>query len=168
MLLNIELKAPTDNVISARYNHRLAAEIVCNLISQHRIAHQTMISSFSPKVINAVNLASQGRRDFIIQSLRNFDLRPDPENYAISADSLSHGVNIVYTQLTRSLVQQLKQTTISEEVTPAVPLLGVWYSAAETSENQAMYSRVFHTCGTVDFFYSDRPVEAIQARDAIR
>lgn len=45
-----------------------------------------MISSFNPKVISAVNSASEGRRDFIIQSLRNFDLRPDPANYEISAD----------------------------------------------------------------------------------
>ena len=73
------------------------------MISKYRVAYQTMISSFSEEVISAVNVASQGRRDFIIQSLRNFDLQPDPADYEIEQEA-SHGVNIVYSQLTRPLI----------------------------------------------------------------
>ena len=58
MLLNIELKAPVDQNLAPRYNHQLAARIVCDMISKYRVAHQTMISSFSQAVISAVNLAS--------------------------------------------------------------------------------------------------------------
>ena len=102
-LLNIELKAPNDTNIATRYNHKLAARIVCDLISKYRVAHLTMISSFSEAVISAVNEATQGRRDFIIQSLRNFDLGPDPANYEIEQEEC-HGVNIVYSELTRALI----------------------------------------------------------------
>lgn len=87
-----------------------------------------MISSFSEAVISAVNEATQGRRDFIIQSLRNFDLGPDPANYEIQQDE-SHGVNIVYSELTRALIQRIKQPT------ETAPLVGVWYSAGESTEN---------------------------------
>ena len=103
LLLNIELKAPMDSNIAQRYNYQLAARIVCDMISKYRVAHQTMISSFTPEVITAVNLASQGRRDFIVQSLRNFNLEPDPADYEIEQDAC-HGVNIVYSQLTRALI----------------------------------------------------------------
>lgn len=88
-----------------------------------------MISSFSPEVINAVNVASQGHRDFVIQSLRNYDLRPDPADYAIERGS-SHGVNIVYSQLTRALIQRIKPCTVDQP-----PLVGIWYFAGESAEN---------------------------------
>ena len=58
MLLNIELKAPIDTNVAACYNHRLAARLVCDLISKYRVAHLTMISSFSDEVIGAVNVAA--------------------------------------------------------------------------------------------------------------
>ena len=70
-------------------------------------------------------------------------------------------MNIVYSQLTRPLIQRIKQPSES------APLVGVWYFAGESSENQAMYSRVFNTCGPIDFFYSDKPLEAKQAREMI-
>ena len=66
MLINIELKAPVNAEVGARYNHRLAAQTVVNLISKYGIAHQTMISSFNPKVIDAVHTASEGRRNFVV------------------------------------------------------------------------------------------------------
>ena len=47
-------------------------------------------------------------------------------------------------------------------------LLGVWYWAEETPENAQMYVRAFHTWGLIDFFYSDKPLEAMEARNKIR
>lgn len=52
-----------------------------------------MVSSFQAQVLAAVHEASLGRRDFFIQSLRNFDLGPDPEEYTISESM--NGVNVV-------------------------------------------------------------------------
>ena len=46
-LLNIELKAPQDEPIVPLYNHKLAAEIVCNLIWEYEMALCTMVSSFN-------------------------------------------------------------------------------------------------------------------------
>ena len=51
VLLNIELKAPCNAVIANRYDHFLAAQIVCNAIARNHIARKTMVSSFDQKVI---------------------------------------------------------------------------------------------------------------------
>lgn len=46
-------------------------------------------------------------------------------------------------------------------------LLGVWYYAPATQENDALYRTVFET-HQVDFFYSDKPLEAMAARNQIK
>lgn len=97
MLLNIELKAPTSTAIASRYDHKRAAQIVCNLVSKYRVAAQTMISSFSNHVLDAVNEACEGKRDFVVQSLRNATGGPDEYD---TEDSIA-GVNIIYSQLSR-------------------------------------------------------------------
>ena len=98
MLLNFEMKVPLDPEVAARYDYKLAAAIVVNAISKYGVAAQTMVSSFDAGMLAAMHEASQGRRDFIIQSLRNFDLGPDPDEYTIS--ETMNGVNVVDTQLT--------------------------------------------------------------------
>ena len=102
MLLNIEVKAPEDPEIFARYDHQLFANLVCRMINKHGVAKQTMVSSFSATLLLDVARASENRRDFVIQSLRNGFGGPDPEDYAV--DSQMHGVNIVYNQVNRQLV----------------------------------------------------------------
>jgi len=156
ILLNIELKAPSSEAVASRYDKSLAAHIVCNLINKYRIASQTMISSFDTNVIKAVHIACEGKRDFVVQSLRNFDGGPDPSDYAI--DESMQGVNLIYSQLSRTLVDRLRSID---------QLLGVWYWTEQSQENALMYSRVFHTCAPIDLFYSDRPLEAIKARSTI-
>ena len=159
MLLNIEVKAPEDPEIFARYDHELAANVLCDLIGQYGVAKRTMVSSFSQQQLLDIKKASENRRDFVIQSLRNGDGGPDPEDYAI--DPQMHGVNLIYSQLNRQLVQRLRQ---SEQQM----LLGVWYLKDQSQEDATMYMRVFKTCSPIDFFYSDRPVEAMKARAAIQ
>lgn len=47
-------------------------------------------------------------------------------------------------------------------------LLGVWYWTEQDTEGPQMYNRLFGQLGgSIDFFFSDRPLEAMQARDAI-
>ena len=71
-----------------------------------------------------------------------------------------NGVNLIYSQLSKGLVETIRTSNEHQ-------LLGVWYWAPESSENAAMYMRVFNTCGNIDFFYSDKPIEAMAARDSI-
>jgi len=54
MLLNIEVKSPEDSLIAARYDHEMAATVLCNIISKYRVAKQTMISSFSRTMLSAI------------------------------------------------------------------------------------------------------------------
>ncbi len=75
-----------------------------------------MISSFNNHVIQEMNEACEGKRDFVVQSLRNFDGGPD--DYEI--DDTIAGVNIIYSQLSRQLVERLR--TVDQ-------LLGVWWWA---------------------------------------
>ena len=159
MLLNIEVKEPNTPEIAARYDIALASNVLCNLISKHRVAKRTMISGFSAKYLQAIKVASAGHRDFFIQSLRNEDGSPDAEDYQIDAEF--HGVNIIYNQLNRQLVQRFK----SEE---RPMLIGVWYWLKLNQEDQTMYNRVFKTCSPIDFFYSDKPLQAMEARAAIQ
>ena len=70
-----------------------------------------------------------------------------------------HGVNIDITYL--------EQETINETQASG-NFLGVWYRPANTAENQDIYDKIFGKTGkTVDFFYSDKPQEAMAARDII-
>ncbi len=95
--LNIEMKAPMSDVQASRYDHKRAAHIVCNLVNKYRVAAQTMISSFGNHVLEAVNEACEGKRDFVVQSLRNCDGGPDEYD---KDDSIA-GVTVLYSQLSR-------------------------------------------------------------------
>jgi len=44
----------------------------------------------------------------------------------------------------------------------------VWYAADVFEENEVMWEDVFEPQSAVDFFYSDRPLEAMQARDKLQ
>lgn len=148
------MKAPADPTNAARYDHQEAARILCNLLSTYGVSSRVVISSFSFAQLKAVSEASAGRRDFFIQSLRNSDGGPD--DYSI--DDTLDGVNLIYTQLNRPLIESLRETH---------SLIGVWFWTEQSVENHAMYVRVFQTCSNIDFFYSDQPLEAMAARDAL-
>ena len=77
---------------------------MCNLINKYRLATQIMISSFHNHVIKEVTEACEGKRDFVVQSLRNSDGGPD--DYDI--DESITGVNVIYSQLSRQLVERLR------------------------------------------------------------
>ena len=66
ILLNIELKAPSDEQVAARYDHKVAAKIVCNMVYRYQMARQIMVSSFNKHVLQAVHEATEGRRDFFV------------------------------------------------------------------------------------------------------
>ena len=106
MLLNIELKAPADEAVAPRYNMKLAAQIVINMINEYQMTRQIMMSSFNMKVIKAVHEATEGRRDIFVQSLRNFDTGPDPADYTI--DESMHGVNLIYSQLNKRSIERVR------------------------------------------------------------
>ena len=158
MLLNIEIKAPEDPEIFAKYEHQLLVSLVCQMINKHGVAKHTMISSFSATLLQDVVRASDNHHDFVIQSLRNGFGGPHSDDYAVHPQML--GVNIVYAQISPQLVQQLRQ---SEQTI----FIGVWYLKCQSQEDATMYTIVFKTCSRIDFFYSDKPLEAMKARTAI-
>ena len=48
-------------------------------------------------------------------------------------------------------------------------LIGVWYwLAISNPEDQTMYNHVFKSCSPIDLFYSDKPLQAMEARAAIQ
>ena len=51
MLFNFELKAPSKIKLQKRYNHKLAVQIVIELIDKYDIGYKTIFSSFSRDVM---------------------------------------------------------------------------------------------------------------------
>ena len=67
MILNIELKGPLNEPWISQYDYVLAAKKVVDLIAKYQIGCKTMISSFVPRIIDAVVAASSDPpRSFII------------------------------------------------------------------------------------------------------
>ena len=65
-------------------------------------------------------------------------------------------------------LELLKQDVI-EPVQDVGHTVGVWYIAARTEETNEVYELLFGKTGNVvDLFYSDRPLEAMKARDQIQ
>ena len=68
MLLNIELKGPTEEASAAKYNFELTAKKVVELIEHYDIGRKVMVSSFTPKILDGIAKASPNAstRQFII------------------------------------------------------------------------------------------------------
>ena len=120
MLMNIELKGPLDEAWVAQYDYNLAAQKVVELIDSYDIASKTMVSSFVPRILDAIIEASASAdqpRKFMIQSLRNRKGVPDPADYS----TFEHmtGVNIFYNYLTQERVEKVHSTG---------SFIGLWYS----------------------------------------
>lgn len=82
---------------------------------------------------------------------------PDPFNYEV--DEGTTGINVLYEYLTEEIVQ--KAHTAGNYV-------GVWYATATKEESEEMWDEVFSVAGKgVDFFFSDKPQEAMKARDKL-
>mmetsp|Transcript_13204 Transcript_13204/g.17964 ORF Transcript_13204/g.17964 Transcript_13204/m.17964 type:complete len:129 (+) Transcript_13204:519-905(+) len=118
-----------------------------------------MVSSFVPRIIDSVIRASTSPpatkpRDFIIQSLRNRMGLPDTLDYAILDETT--GVNIFLDYLTEERVTKVHSNG---------GYVGLWYAASKHTEDAAMWEKVYTTGAGIDFFFSDKPVEAIEARN---
>ena len=68
LLLNIEIKAPENAVM---YNHDLAAKKTVEMINKYDIGARTIVSSFSPRILEAVVRESNMplERKFLIMPL---------------------------------------------------------------------------------------------------
>ena len=156
MLLNIELKGPIDEEWVQQYDYNLAALKVIELIEKYDIAKRVMISSFVPRIIDSVIAASTSDRQFIIHSLRNRMGLPDPADYAIFDQT--RGINIMLQYLTDEIVSQTHASG---------SLVGLWYAARLNPLEDDMWQQVFSAAGGVDFFFSDKPLHAMEARNRI-
>ena len=120
-----------------------------------------MVSSFVPRILTSIIAASPStetyKRDFIIQSLRNRGGVEDPHDYA-THDQMT-GVNIYIEYLTPERVLKVHSTK---------NFIGLWYVAVRQTEDAEMWSKVFLSGGGVDFFYSDKPLEAMAIRDSFQ
>ena len=125
------------------------------LVDKYNLAERVMISSFVPRIIDSVISASPSNRKFIIQSLRNRKALPDPANYAIFDQTT--GINIMLQYMTEERIKKVQKSG---------HLVGLWFSMArEGKEDVKVWKQVFTMAGGVNFFYSDRPLESMKARD---
>ena len=68
------------------------------------------------------------------------------------------GINMYSKFLTEDIVNKVVKTSGN--------WLGVWYAAHRETEGEDMWQQVFSIGdGAVTFFYSDKPLEAMRARD---
>lgn len=120
-----------------------------------------MISSFTPRLLTSVINASPSTelkpRSFIIQSIRNNYGKPDPNDYETFDEMV--GMNIDYWQFRADRVEKIHSTN---------NFVGLWYSVTRASENEEMWFKAFTEGGGVDFFFSDKPIEAMQSRDSLQ
>ena len=65
-------------------------------------------------------------------------------------------MNIFLNYLTKERVEKVHSTN---------NFIGLWYAASHETENDDLWARIFTTGDGVDFFYSDHPLEAMQARE---
>jgi len=67
MLLDIELKGPSAEEWVEKYDHNLAAQKVVDMIGKYKIAKKTMVSSFTPRILESILLATKDtEREFIL------------------------------------------------------------------------------------------------------
>ena len=125
MLLNIELKGPRNGPMTAKYNYKLAAKKVVNLINKHKIASKVMISSFVPRILRSIIEISPPSRKFIINNLVS-NTADVHDGHDLATYSNFDGSNIDYRFLTEEIV-----TRIHSELRR----LGVWYSKFTSVEN---------------------------------
>ena len=69
MLLNIELKGPRFGPLVKKYNFKLAARKVVDLINKYKIASKVMVSSFVPRILDCIMDAAPPPRKFVINNL---------------------------------------------------------------------------------------------------
>ena len=153
LLINIELKGPRTESDAAQYDFDQAARKVIALIDRHDVGKQTMISSFRRRIIDSVIRASSPpyKRNFVVQSLRNAGRLPDPDNYEVFAGTT--GINLLFNYLEEDIVQKIHD---------GGNYAGVWYAADTSEESDEMWNEVFTINSKgVDFFYSDKPLEAM-------
>lgn len=67
------------------------------------------------------------------------------------------GINLAEHYMTKERVDAIKQHGGT---------IGVWFGKKVCPENEELYSRIFNA--GVDYFYSDCPLEAMQARDKMQ
>ena len=158
MLLNIELKGPWSEEVKSQYDHTMAASKTVEMINQNDIANKVMISSFNSEILDAVTSVSATPRRFMVQRLTNPDFEDDRDQYNTFEDH--SGVNIFFNHITEQVVNKVHQQGNNK--------IGLWHCARRNTENDHMYQQVFTIGGGVDFFFSDKPVEAMRARDQLQ
>ena len=129
MLLNIELKGPLNGPMTAKYNYKLAAKKVVNLINKHKIASKVMISSFVPRILCSIIEVSPPSRKFIINNLISNTANVS-DGHDMKTFSIFDGTNMNYWFLTEEIVT---------EVHNAGRRLGVWYSKLFSVEDKEMW-----------------------------
>lgn len=131
-----------------------------DLIEKNDIGSKTLVSSFSPSVLKLFVKATQpaDERSFLISPLLNYGgTKEDREKY--KAPDFMDGINIAYPFMTRERVATVRQ---------ANKLIGV-YTGSRTPENRNVWDNVFTMeDGAVNFFISDKPLEAIKARNILQ
>ena len=159
MLLNIEVKSPDSEEYASKYNHDLAAEKVIELVTKYEAGPKTIISSFKPRMLQSIIKASTPRPNRTFLIMRSLlDSQVDPKNY-VTPDHME-GINISYKNLNRERVAK---------VHGAHKLVGVWISETGAKEDRLMWDKVFSIeDGAVNLFFSDRPIEAIKARNVLQ
>ena len=143
--------------MAERYNDSLAAVKTVQLIDKYDIGHQTMVSTFSERQLDAVVKIASKSKGFIVQLLTEWEDDFDEEAY-------EHPPNISGV----SMKLQSLNENISRKIRADGGLIGIWFYANKDSEDEEMWRNVFTTGGGVDFFYSDHPLEAMQVRDAMQ
>ena len=128
--MNIELKGPRfgpwvglDIFTRVKYDYKLAAKKVVDLINKYNIASKVMISSFLPGILDCIMEVAPKPRKFIINNLLANDIESNPSDYKDFASM--DGTNMDYLFL-------LEETV--EKVHNEGRRIGVWYNKLNSDE----------------------------------
>ena len=103
----MELKGPLDDYWIYQYDYNLAAQKVIEMIDSYDIGPKVMISSFVPKILDAVTALTPPTRKFMIQNLIWLEGDSNPAHYADF--SQMSGTNMDYNFLTEERVRRMQE-----------------------------------------------------------
>lgn len=147
MLLNIEVKAPHEDEVKAKYDIKLCISKVYELIRNYDAFNHYMVSSFDSDVLSELEALNQQNqvevRYFQLYNFYEHYELPDPADYTKNG----HGINISSTKLTKEVIKNCHNQG---------KLVGVWVNKEAFEEDDKFYEYAIHL--EVDFICTDYPL----------
>ncbi|CDW84767.1 glycerophosphoryl diester phosphodiesterase [Stylonychia lemnae] len=157
MLVNIEVKAPHEDEVKAKYDFKKCISQVYELIKNYDAFTHYTVSSFDGDILSELEALNQLNQ----VEVRYFQLYNFYEHYELPDPALytkyGHGINISSTKLNKEVIRNCHNKG---------KLVGVWVNKEAFVEDDKFYEYAIYL--EVDFICTDYPLEAIKIREKVQ